>query len=275
MKAKTANSKLLGKKSCFFSRFSLRQLGPCVCLCIHMRVCAPPPIPSPISSFSNPISQKDVGKQHLYWQLWVLLYHDSAKNDHFLERRRQSGSPSTWWESTRQAQLTAALELSTWVRPFLSHNSLQGNVDLLEAMQNLPVRFAWGNGSSKWIPDEVRNGHSESMAWSYPAHALADKGSLLDTWVFPKHERGSWGCLLRNVAQNSGWDRLLVFFSVIVTSGQVPTWQISDVFPARWYHPAFHKQGELSHSLKARSAPNLGGKDWLSQMLWREQENTW
>lgn len=30
--------------------------------------------------------------------------------------------------------------------------------------------------------------------------------------VFPKHERGSWGCLLHNVAQNSGWDRLLVVF---------------------------------------------------------------
>lgn len=93
--------------------------------------------------------------------------------------------------------------------------------------------------------------------------------------VFPKHERGSWGCLLHNVAQNSGWDRLLVVFSVIVTSGQVPTWQLSDVFSARWYHPAFHKQGELSHNLKASSAPNLGEKDWLSQLLWREQEDTW
>lgn len=41
----------------------------------------------------------------------------------------------------------------------------------------------------------------------------------LDTCVFPKHKRGSWGCLLHNPARNSVWDRLLVLSSDIARSG--------------------------------------------------------
>lgn len=71
---------------------------------------------------------------------------------------------------------------------------------------------AWGNGSSKWIPAKVRDGGSKGMALPHPAQALAGKRVTLGYLCLSKTVWGSWGCLLHNIARNSGRGRLSLFF---------------------------------------------------------------